>query len=67
MIPSFRDNAFRLNRFDGCPINPPAAAILSGNGRFGPNRRLEYLIACVVQNSDMPAIELGSIDSDLAQ
>src|ERR1700674_2475244 len=39
----------------------------SGYGRFGPNRCLKYFIACVVQNSDMPVIELGSIDSDLGR
>jgi hypothetical protein len=40
---------------------------ISGNGRFGPNRHLKYLIACVVQNSDMVVIELGSIDTDLGR
>ena len=40
---------------------------ISGSGRFGPNRYLKYLIACVVQNSDMAVIELGSIDTDLGR
>jgi hypothetical protein len=40
---------------------------ISGSGRFGPNRCLKYLIACVVQNSDMVVIELGSIDTDLGR
>jgi hypothetical protein len=28
---------------------------------------VKYFIACVVQNSDMPVIELGSIDSALGR
>ena len=35
--------------------------------RFGPNGCLEYLIAGVVQNGDMPRIEQGIIDSDLGR
>src|ERR1700730_1332907 len=42
------------------------APMLQGN-RFGPNRCLKYLIACVVWNSDMPTIERGRIDSDLGR
>jgi hypothetical protein len=41
--------------------------MLSANRQFGPNRCLKYLIAGVVQNSDMPVIELGRIDSDLGR
>src|ERR1700691_2068771 len=41
--------------------------MLSANRQFGPNRYLKYLIAGVVQNSDMPVIELGRIDSDLGR
>jgi hypothetical protein len=53
-------------RHDGRrPIALPSMP--SGNRRFEPNRCLKYLIACVVQNSDMPVIELGSIDSDLGR
>ena len=55
---SFRGNVFHLNRFDGVSHHPILAPA-SGNGRFGPDRRLKYLITCVVQNSDMPVIELG--------
>src|SRR5450756_308710 len=50
----------------GVPSARPAPSVFLGN-RFGPNMCLEYLIARVVQNSDMPAIELGSIDSDLGR
>src|ERR1700730_10866629 len=50
----------------GVPSAHLAPAMLLEN-RFGPNRCLKYLIACVVQNSDMPTIEQGSIDGDLGR
>jgi hypothetical protein len=56
------DNVARLIGFV-----PRSAAMLSAKGRFGPDRCLKYLSACVVQNSDMPLIELRGIDCDLGR
>src|SRR5450631_4345747 len=50
----------------GVPSAHLAPAMLLGD-RFGSNRCLKYLIACVIQNSDVPTIEQGSIDSDLGR
>jgi hypothetical protein len=41
--------------------------MFSANRHFGPNRYLTYLIAGVIQNSDMPVIKLGRIDSNLGR